>query len=348
MAAPAYIFLLPSYDPRPGLSVLSRVRELDLLGAILNAGAFATLVMAMAFGGSVYAWNSGQTIGLFVCSGVLWAAFAFQQAFAILTTKERRLFPVAFIQSWEMDILFAQIAAGVVIVFIPIYFIPLYFQFVRNITALQAGVYLLPFVVFQVFGVILSGVVMAKIGYYMPWYLVGGVLSLIGGALLHTTNVNTAASHIYGYSILLGLGSGLFVQASYPVAQVKVAPDQIPVATAFIGCGQISGVTIALAVSNSIFLNQATNKIAETLPLVPRRVVQQAISGADGAFFNTLSSQDRAAVLDAVTQSINYVYIMVIAAGAVVITLSLFMKREKIFLKPAVADSVDTDQKEII
>ena len=328
--------------------MLSRVRELDLVGAVLNAGAFATLVMAIAFGGNVYAWSSGQTIGFFVCSGFLWVIFVLQQTFAAFTTKENRLFPVAFIRSWEMDILFAQIAAGVVVVFIPIYFIPLYFQFLRNITALNAGVYLLLFVFFQGFGVIISGIVMGKIGYYMPWYLAGGLLSLIGGALLRTTTVDTSASIIYSYSILLGFGSGLFVQASYPIAHVKVAPKLIPIATAFIGCGQISGATVALAVSNSVFLNQATSKVTKILPLIPRTTVQQAISGADGVFFNTLNAQDRAAVLDAVTQSINHVYNMVIAAGAVVVTLSLFTKREKIFLTPAAGNGIRTNKTETI
>ncbi|KAL9121279.1 MAG: hypothetical protein Q9187_002164 [Circinaria calcarea] len=346
IVGPIYIFLLPSYNPRPEASILSRIRELDWVGAVLNAGAFTSLVMAIAFGGGVYPWNSGQIIALFTCAGILWILFTFQQALSIFTTNENRLFPVALIRSWEMNILFAQIASAMVVIYIPLYFIPLYFQFVQNDTALHAGVRLLPFVFLQVFGVIFNGAIMSKFGYYMPWYLLGGVLSVIGGALFRTVGVSTSTSIIYGYSVLLGLGSGLFTQASYAVAQAKVDAKAIPLAIAFIGCGQITGITLALTISNSVFLNEATNKISGILPLVPRPVVQQAISGANGAFFNTLDTMDRAKVLNAIVRSIDNVYGMVLTAGGMVTLLSLLMKRERLFLQPPTA-SVKKAEKEV-
>jgi hypothetical protein len=44
---------------------------MDYVGSILTMGAFVSGVMAVSFGGVTYEWNSGQTIGLFCCSGVL-------------------------------------------------------------------------------------------------------------------------------------------------------------------------------------------------------------------------------------------------------------------------------------
>ena len=334
-AAPAYIFLLPSHNPRPSLGIMSRVRELDFLGAVLITGALVSLVMAIAFGGGVFRWSSGQIIGLFVCTGVLWIAFIAQQAFCFLTDVDRRLFPVDFLKSWEMDLLFAQMAASQVVVYVPIYFIPLYFQFVRGDSALEAGIRLLPFVLLLVFGVIFNGAMMGKLGYYMPWYLLGGILSVIGGALLFTVTPDTSTSRIYGYTVFPALGAGLFSQASFPVAQVKVSPHMIPRAVAFIGCAQIGGIALALAISNSVFLNEATSKISQILPSVPRSVVQQDISGAGGPFLETLGSADRTRVLAAIVQSIDNIYAMVIAAGALAVVLSFFMKREKLFVQPS-------------
>ncbi len=295
--------------------------------------------MAVSFGGGVYAWNSGQIIGLCICAGVLWIAFILQQAFCISTTRDRRLFPVQFIKSWEMNILFAQMAAGQVIVFVSIYFIPLYFQFVRNDSALEAGVRLLPFVLLLVFAVMFNGAMMGKLGYYMPWYLLGGVLSLVGGTLLYTITVNCSTSRVYGYTAITALGAGLFSQAGFPIAQVKVAPEMISHAVAFIGVAQVGGIALALMMSNSIFLNEATNKISVILPEVSRLMVQQAISGAGGSFFETLNAQDRASVLDAIVHSIDNVFILVITAGAMVVVLSLFMKRERLFIQSSTVNA---------
>ena len=59
-------------------------------------------------------------IGLYIGSGVGWAAFLVQQIFTILTTKDDRLFPAKFLKSWEMCILFVQMAAAAGVLFISI------------------------------------------------------------------------------------------------------------------------------------------------------------------------------------------------------------------------------------
>ena len=309
---------------------MSRLHELDGVGTILNAGAVISLIMGISFGGGVYAWSSGQIIGLLTCSGVLWISFVIQQTLALFTSKENRLFPVEYLRSMEMSILFAQIASGVAVVYIPLYYIPLYFQFVQNHSAINAAIRLLPLVFFQVAGTLLSGALMNKVGYYVPWYFAGGILSLIGGALLHSAKVDTSAGAIYGYSVLVGLGCGFYTQVGYPVAQLKVSKASIPKVVAFIGYGQITGITLALTISNSIFLNEATNKIERILPSTAKGVVQQAVTGTGGTFFQTLDASDRKPVLEAIVQSIADVYIMIIAAGALTIVLSLFMKRERL------------------
>ena len=72
----------------------------------------------------------------------------------------------------------------------------------------------------------------------------------------------------------------MYAQASFSIAQVKVRPHEIPLAIGFISLAQIGGATIALAIANSVFVNQATNGILAILPHEPRSVVQGAISGA--------------------------------------------------------------------
>ena len=302
-----------------------------MAGSVLLAGAYICLILAIADGGIVYVWSSAQIIVFFAVSGVIWAAFAIQQALAILTTKENRLVPIGVFRSWETQNLFTQIVAAVTVVYVPLYFIPLYFQFVRGDTALHAAVRLLPFLFTNAFGMLVNRSLMHRMGYYMPWYLFGGILSIAGGLLLtFTVGVNTSPSVIYGYSVLCGLGSGLFMQASFAVVQMKVPLPAIGLAIDFLGYGQTVGITLALAISHTIFVNQATDRIARVLPSVPGDTVQQAITGVNSSFFNTLAAAHRARILDAIVQSINRVYSMVVAAGLVVVVLALLMKKERI------------------
>ena len=335
--SPVYLFLLPTYDPRPNVPYRKRLSELDYLGIILIIGALVSGVMAISFGGITYPWNSGRVIGLFVCSGVLFILFGIQQGLAILTTKELRLFPVEFLRDRTLIMLFIQTSSAVTALFTPIYFIPLFFQFVKSDKALEAGVRLLPFVCMLVFFCLLNGAMMTKYGYYMPWYFVGGILTIIGGALMYTVKVSTSTSTIYGYSILIGIGAGGYCQASFSVAQVKVQPQQIPVAIGFITMAQIGGGTIALAIANAVFLNQSTSKIIQILPTVPIETVRNAIAGAGSSFFNGLEPGVKEQVLAAVVGSIDRVYILVITAGCISTVVAIFMKRERLFLEPGAA-----------
>lgn len=333
--APAFILYLPRYDPRPGVSLKKRFAEVDYTGAILICGAFVAGVMAIGFGGVIFAWNSGRIIGLFVTSGVLFILFGLQQTFVILTTKERRIFPIEFLGSRTMLLLFASTACASTATFIPIYFIPLFFQFVKNASALGAGVHLLPFVCVMVFTCIANGAIMSSTGYYSPWYLFGGIFTVIGEALLYTIGVSTSTPAVYGYTVLAGIGAGAFIQASFSVAQAKVGKELIPVAIGFITCAQVGGASISLAIANTVFLNGASNGIAAILPTIPIDEIHAAVAGAGSSFIKKLDARTQADVLHAIVQGMSKVWILGMTAGALVSVLSLLMRREKLFLKGA-------------
>lgn len=118
---PVYLFMIPKHDPRPNVSQRQRFKELDWIGTLLIVGAFVSFVMALSYGGTVYPWNSGQIIALFVVSGVLFIALGFQQELAWFTSPARRIFPVVFLRSRTMLLLFALSACGGVGILVPLY-----------------------------------------------------------------------------------------------------------------------------------------------------------------------------------------------------------------------------------
>lgn len=297
--------------------------------------------MGIAFGGGLYTWLSGQIIALLVCGGVLSFTFVLQQYYAILTNKANRLFPVRYLRSLEMTVFALQISCGITTVFIPLYFIPLFFQFVQSQSTLMAASHLLPLVCFQVAGTVISGALLNKLGYYIVFYIVGSALALVGGALFLTVDLETSAATIYGYSVLLGLGAGLYTQLGYPVAQLKVSRVEISEVVTFLGFSQITAIVLALTISSSFFLNDATARIATILPDVPHDVVQQGILGTSGQFFTTIPDSQRKPVLEAIVHSISNAYGMVVAAGAFAFLLALTMKRERLTGPVSTSNEVD-------
>lgn len=337
VCAPVYLFMLPANkDPRPGATFLDRARELDYIGGTLLIGAFVSGIMAVSFGGVMFPWGSGRIVGLFVCSGVLFVLVGIQQSYAILTTIERRIFPVEFLKMPSILTLFAMTAAGGTAIFVPVYMAPLLFQFTRGDSTLESGVRLLPFIFLMIVAVMANGSILSKYGVYMPWYLAGGILIVIGGALMYTVDLSTSVSNIYGYTILIGFGVGLFSQTSFTVAQALVEPAMIPAAVGFISCAQISGITLSLAIANAVFLNKSEDGIKAILPDIPTSEIAQTIAGAQSDLLKSLTPALKDQVLTAIVNAQNKAYILVMTAGALVTVLSLTMKREKLFLEPAV------------
>lgn len=181
---PVYLFLLPSFDPMPGKPLSQRFSRFDVSGAILSITALITLVTAINFGGTLYAWSSGQIVALFVISGIFFVLFALQQRYSFLTTVPDRMFPIHFLKNKEAVLLFILSAACNTAAFVPIYYLPIYFQFTRGDPALESAVRLLPLIFVLSTTILLNGFLMSKLGYYQPWYMAGAAITLIATVLL--------------------------------------------------------------------------------------------------------------------------------------------------------------------
>ena len=146
-------------------------------------------------------------------------------------------------------------------------------------------------------------------------------------------NVGPIPGAIFGYEAILGVGVGAYVQASFAVAQAKVAPSEIPVAVAFIGCAQITGICLCFSIAYSIFINTATNQMSTLIPEATKSQIQAAIVGVDSSIFTQLPNSTKAAVLGVVSNSIKNVWIQTLAAAVLSLLLAIFMRRERLVLK---------------
>ncbi|KAJ6110776.1 major facilitator superfamily transporter [Penicillium sp. IBT 16267x] len=324
--APVYIFFLPRADPQEGIPLKRKLLQIDYLGVVLNAGAFTALVMAINFGGNLFAWGAGQEIALWVVGGVMLILFGLQQALKIGTTSQERIFPADLLRMPIMWLLFALMCAASTCVFIPTYYIPIYCQFVKGDTPLTAAVRLLPFIVLMVFSGLSNGALMSKLGYYMPWYLAGGILTSIGGGLMSTIDETSPISRVYGYSSLIGIGAGMFIQTGFSVAQAKVSPHRASDATSFIAFAQNIGIVLALAISGSVFQNQALDSLQELLPGIPREALRGAISGSNSELIKTIPAETQAKVIHAIVDAMSHTYYLVIAAAVMTAREGIFVQ----------------------
>ncbi|EGD97384.1 hypothetical protein TESG_04795 [Trichophyton tonsurans CBS 112818] len=333
---PALFLLVPRHNSSPDGSVLSKFKELDIIGMILNGGVYFLWVMVLTFAGVTWKWNDGRIIALFVLFGVTLIAFILQQYFAVFTTPARRAFPGTFLRRRSLIILYISTCCSNSAFFVGAYYIPLFFQFTRGDSAIAAAVRLLPFVMVTITVIMSSGALMPVFGNYMPWYFISGVFLVAGSSLMYTVDAQTPTANIYGYSVLLAIGAGAIAQAAYSVAAAKVKGVEVNQAVTFINLAQLGATVLCLAISGTIFQNLALRNLETALAQYGDYSREQLISAIAGAKSDILihgTPEVKEAAINAIVSAMKNVYVSLIGAGGVVLVTSLFLKREKLFMK---------------
>ncbi|KAJ5313906.1 uncharacterized protein N7443_000790 [Penicillium atrosanguineum] len=327
---PTFIFVIPSNDPLPGTSRWRKLASFDWVGTIISVGAFTTLVMAINFGGTLYPWNSGQTIALFVFSGALWIILGLQQGFVIATSLERRILIIHLFAQKEPVLLFISCAAVGAVSYISVYYIPIYFQFTQGDSAIRSAVRLLPFIFLLITTIPTRGAMISHIGYYKPWYLGGSIVALIPAVLMSTiVNADTPSGMIYGLEVLLGLGAGAYAQAAFAVIQAVVTPADAPNGLTLMLLAQLSGMTLGLSISGAVFVNVASNDLFALLPEYPQSQVRQIVSGTSGQLLSSLSETLRDQALAIIVSAWQNIFICVYVAAAASLVCSVFMAHKR-------------------
>ncbi|KAI5860473.1 MFS general substrate transporter [Durotheca rogersii] len=332
--APIYVFLIPSIPRRPEISTLEKIRLMDWLGMALNSGMYACFTVAFLFGGVLWAWNDGRTIALIVLFVAFAVAFAVSQKFCLLTTAANRLFPARFLRRPQLVLLYIMMSCcGGSSLFVAVYYVPLYYLFARGESGTGAAVRLLPYICFYVATVLLCGILMARIGYHMVWFLVSGLLLTAGAAAMFTVTQGTSDSNIIGYTVLLGLGMTTS-QAPYAVGNLLVEPATAADLIQFINISQGSSQLIGLAISSAVFQSEAFRGLQAALgPGYSSADIQTAVAGSRSAVLMAAAPDVREAAIAAIVAAIDKVWVLVIVGGALHTVCAVFLSRER-HIKP--------------
>jgi hypothetical protein len=332
--SPIYIFLFPKHNPKPTQSGPAKLKQIDWLGALLNAAVFSLFMVVLTFAGSTWKWSNAGPIALWACFGASLLAFITQQTFSIFTTPATQLFPLHFLKSRTQILLYVATAASACGLSVAVYYIPLFFQFTHGDSAIRAAIRLLPYITLNIFFVMFTGALLPIIGRYAPFYVVSGIFLIIGGALMHSVSLTTSTSAIYGFEILMAIGSGLAQQNAYSVAVFKVKKHDIQNAIGFINVAQIGTIAISLSIAAAIFQNRGYINLREALDGYgfSDGELRGALAGAQSAVLKGGDLVVAGKAIEAIVKTIDSLRILSIVAGVVTSVAGAAMRWEKLQL----------------
>ncbi len=187
----------------PALTPKGERRSLDYLTAFFMIAALVPLVLALQLNKTTYPWGGVTTLTLFGLAAlmmVLFIVFSLRSKNPVLDLSlfNNRVFTTANMASFLLGAGFLSL----------IIFLPLFLQNVIGVKATASGLAVLPLSLGVVFGAIISGQLVSRIGRYREIMLFGGVLLAVGVFLLSRMTVDTTATTVTLYMIICGLGVG--------------------------------------------------------------------------------------------------------------------------------------------
>lgn len=273
-------------------------KKIDYGGAALLTGGLGSLLLALSWGGTKYAWGSWQIIGLFAAAVVLIGALLYWES-----KHEDPIIPLYIFKNGIFRVSVTMLFLIGIAMFGAIIYLPLFAQIVQGASATNSGIILLPLVFAMAITSIASGQIVSRTGKYKIMAIFGAFLTT--GSLFWLSTLTAESTHAQTVirMIPLGVGMGiimplfnLVVQNAFPQKMLGVVSSS---AQLFRGIGSVVGVAVM-----GTYLNHMLNQKLDALS--SNAFVEQLKSTGQSLDVNSLqqilSPAGQGTVLDKIAQ----------------------------------------------
>lgn len=233
----------------------------DGLGMALMAVAVVTLILASAWGGSTFAWNSWEMIVLIVACVAAWVGFVVHERRAT-----RPIVPFGLFR----DRNFTLVTVCGMLVFIgfdgTLNYMPTYLQLVNDLNPMNAGLMMVPICVGSLVTSTATGFIASKTGRYKWMPIAMCAVMGLGFFLMSTVTPETSLWLLGTYFFIWGFGVGLGSQILVLIVQNEFPHAIVGTATAANNFFRQIASTLGTAVVGSLFTTRLTEYVLPHLP----------------------------------------------------------------------------------
>ncbi|EEP81607.1 predicted protein [Uncinocarpus reesii 1704] len=273
-----WLLHVPEHDAKPPVtSILSKLpQKLDLMAFALFAPSCIMFLIAISWGGTIYPWGSAKVIGL-LCGGLavftlfpVWCAYRGEEALIPFSLVRRNTVLVASLVSGLLG--GASMMVG--------YYLPLWFQAIKGASPGSSGVMMLPMMLSQIVGSLLSAVLLRKLHYMPPWAIFGCLLGSIGAGLMLTFDVNTGSAQWIGYQVIAGFGRGIALNMPFIAVQEELSGAAMAIASSMITLTQYLAASLCISAAQAVFVNELIPAVERHAPNIdPRSIIRAGATG---------------------------------------------------------------------
>ena len=248
-----------------------RLAQIDYVGALLVLVASVLFIYGLEAGSLSFTWTTPAIVATLTTGAVLMIVFGVWE-YAVSSHSEakkiimRPIFPFTLISHRVIgaDILAAFLSGFAF--FVVIVNIPQRFQIEMGMSSTEAGIKLIPLLVFSAVGAGGIGYIFTKVN-ITQWCLIGSAgLQVLGLGLLSSLPFSEHVQVVqYVYQAILGFGLGAFNTSVVSLARFEVEPREMSVTMSAITQARTMGGIVGLAVAQVVLFRKLLIDLAERL-----------------------------------------------------------------------------------
>ncbi|KAF4815149.1 Efflux pump aflT [Colletotrichum tropicale] len=315
-AVMVFLFVKPPRKSGETKAIVPLLKSMDPVGSALLMPLLISLLLALQWGGTTYAWSNWRIILCLCLFGVLTLGWLYVQ----FRLGDEATLPLRLIRQ-------RSVASGMIYmlgingaVFIIVYYVAIWFQAVKDLTAERSGINFLTSSTSVSVASILSGVLVSKIGYWVPQMFFSVVVSSIASGLIFRYDINTTTAYWAGTLVMFGFGVGMGMQMPLSAVQTVLKGADISLGTSALILAQTLAGAIFLAVAQNLFHTRLLTELAKQAPQVDANVVvAHGASGLKGLITEKYDAEAALAVLGAYNEALRSTFLLCIVLCALTV-----------------------------
>jgi EmrB/QacA subfamily drug resistance transporter len=234
--------------------------HIDYTGATLIVGGVSVLLIWVSLAGQQFAWMSGWTAFLVPLGVLLLAA-----ALAVEARVDEPIIPLRLFRNRTMTLAaLASLFAGSSLYGITV-FLSQYFQISRGKTPTMSGVFTIPLILGMFLSSLIVGRLITRTGRWKRYLVGGGVVLVLGLAILGLLRADTSYGVVALGMVLAGIGMGATMQNLVLAVQNTVSLRDIGAASSSVSFIRSLGGAIAVSALGAVLTAQVRHHLGSGL-----------------------------------------------------------------------------------
>ena len=321
-------------------TLFRRLKALDWVGNALFTAACVSLFLALQWSqDSSSRWSSPRCIGTIGLSGVTFVVFAIwlwwrgDEALIPLHILRQRTVAVSCVSAFFIH--------GAMLTHT--YYLPIWLQAIKGTSAINSGIYVIPYMLTSAIFSLAAGILVAKNGLYAPPAVVGCAIATVGAGLLATLQATSSIAICVGFQTLVSAGLGMAIQQGFSAVSATLPLHEVPIGTAAVVACQSAGGAIFISVGTSLLQNRLFDaSIAGTIQGIDVQVViEQGVTN----FRDLVPTTSLPSVLDLYNHALQSVFVAAVPLCGAAFVCSLFMEwkpvRQGDLTRPATRQDIE-------